>query len=268
MKPSVSFIGAGNVATHLAPALARMGYNIKGICSRTMKSADELAQKVLEAGERLPLTTNVIEQIPEAEVYIISVKDDALAGIAAAWPEKLRGGVVLHTAGSLPMKVIAETSPHYGVLYPLQTFTKDSTLNLKEITCFIEGCDEHSLSAAQQIAGDLFGHSRIMSSDERKVLHVAAVFACNFTNHMYALAYELLNAHKVDPQCLRPLIEATAHKLESTMPHDGQTGPARRGDETIVGKHLEMLSGNAELTEIYRLLSDSIMRRYKHNEEE
>lgn len=254
---SVSFVGAGNVATHLSQHLVRHGITIRSIFSRTLSSANTLAAKL---GYDIQ-TTDDLAQLVEADVYIISVKDDALPQIAAAWPAKLRSGVVLHTAGSIPMDVISTTSSHYGVLYPMQTFSKSNVVDFCKITCFVEGSDDTALHVANRLSRILFGNTQQLSSAERQHLHLAAVFACNFTNHMYALAYEILENHNVDPNCLRPLITETAEKISSLHPRAAQTGPASRCDEQVLNKHLDALVETPELQAIYRLLSQSIMNR-------
>lgn len=253
---SVTIVGAGNVATHLALALASRGVAVQGICSRTMASASALAHRVGA------VASDSLATMAEADVYLLAVKDDALAEIAASWPSARRGGVVLHTAGSIAMDVIAPATAHYGVLYPMQTFTKDNAVDYSRVTCFIEGNDEVSLATARSLSSMIFGRTEELSTADRQQLHLAAVFACNFTNHMYALAYEVLERHGIDPTCLQPLVEQTAHKLATTHPHDGQTGPARRHDHVVTDKHLQALSAAPELQHIYRLLSESIEQRY------
>lgn len=257
----VTFVGAGNVASHLAVALAGAGYTIAGVYSRTMASANALCERLGGVGQ-CPVGTDSLERLPVADVYIISVKDDALPNVVAAWPAHCRQGVVLHTAGSVAMDVVKGTSDHYGVLYPMQTFSKDKTVELSFVTCFVEGNDEVAENVARELGEAVFGHCQKLSSEGRQQLHMAAVFACNFSNHMYALAYELLEAHDIDPRCLLPLIAETAGKVATLHPHDGQTGPARRGDRAVVARHEAALADNPELQQIYNLLSESILRRY------
>lgn len=257
----IAVIGAGNVATHLAEALAGAGYTIAGVYSRTMASASALCERLCRVGQ-CPVATDSLERLPVADVYIISVKDDALPSVVAAWPSHCRRGVVLHTAGSVAVDVVRGASDHYGVLYPMQTFTKDKSVDFSRVTCFVEGNDEVSLRTAHELGGAVFGRCRTLSSEGRQQLHMAAVFACNFSNHMYALAYELLEAHGIDPQCLLPLIAETAGKVATMHPHDGQTGPARRGDRAVVARHEAALADDSELQQIYNLLSESILRRF------
>lgn len=256
---SVSIVGAGNVATHLASRLVQRGITIRSIYSRTLSSAKELVEKLNTDAT----ATDDLTQLLEADVYIIAVKDDALTQIAAIWPDNLRNGVVLHTAGSLPMDTIATTSEHYGVLYPMQTFSKYNAVDFNSVTCFVEGNDHIALQAANKLSAVLFGRTEQLTSAERQNLHLAAVFACNFTNHMYALAYEILEHHGIDPTVLRPLIDETAAKLSRMHPREAQTGPARRRDEQVVNKHLNALSDSPDLQRIYSVLTKNIVQLYK-----
>lgn len=271
--PTITFIGAGNVATHLATAFARAGFHIVCIYSRTMESGKALAEK-LDVEYNKPFVTNDIDAIKTADVYIISVSDNALESMVSSWPQKAHNGVVLHTAGSLPMEAIAATSEHYGVLYPIQTFTKDKAVDFNEITCFIEGNDAEAEQTIHKLASKITGNVQHLDSSRRQYLHLAAVFACNFSNHMYALAYEILEEHGIAPNCLLPLINETARKVANLHPHAGQTGPARRGDTSVMKKHLHTLLETTkgedgrpeELFDIYKTLSNSIIKRFNKSE--
>lgn len=263
--PTIALVGAGNVATHLAHAFARKGVEIRGVYSRTMASATALAESLHAASyaaAHLATPTDSLDLLADADVYILAVKDDALPHIAAAWPESKRGRVVLHTAGSVAMDVLAPAAEHYGVLYPMQTFTKTGTVDFSKITAFVEGSDAVALHALAELAQLIFGNCQPLSSADRQYLHLAAVFACNFVNHMYATAYDLLSHHGIDPSCLLPLIAETAQKVERTTPREAQTGPARRGDRNIVAKHAALLTDETDAATIYQTISDSIMRKY------
>lgn len=255
---TITFVGAGNLATHLAPALAAAGHQIVGIFSRTLTAAERLCQIVGQGSE----VTNDIASLTPADLYVISVTDTALSDIASAWPWHCRDGIVIHTSGSVPMNVLQSTGERYGVLYPMQTFSKDKTLSFIDIPCFIEGNNEEVLSKIYEVASGISNNVSELNSDDRRYLHMAAVFACNFSNHMVALAYEMLEQHHVEPKCLLPLIDETCIKLHHLHPHDGQTGPARRRDEGVISQHLEALKDNPELYDIYTFMSESISRRF------
>lgn len=256
----VCFIGAGNVATHLALTLACSQHEIVGVYSRTMISAETLIEKLASKGTNA-LATNRLEEIPDADVYIFSVKDQALASIVEIWPQSRRGGVALHTAGSLPMSAVASAAEHYGVLYPMQTFSKDKAMDFRSVTCFIESSDTVAETVTRTLVGALGSKCVVLASAERQYLHLAAVFACNFSNHMFALAYELLEQHGIEPECMKPLIAETAAKAAQIHPREGQTGPAQRGDEIVMNKHLAALRDTPDFQDMYRLISQSIMKR-------
>lgn len=254
----ITYIGAGNVATHLAPALAAAGHEVACVFSRTLESAELLASRVGPTCR----PTNVLDDILPADVYIISVRDDVLPDVASRWPQHCRGGVVVHTAGTLPMSLLEGVSEHYGVLYPMQTFSKNKHLNFQEIPCFIEGNDRTSVKAIKGLAESVSQKVTELSSADRRFLHLGAVFACNFANHMFALGYEILEQHGIDPSSLRPLIEETASKLRALPPHEGQTGPARRNDKAVIAAQMEALAETPELQNLYESVTKSIVGRF------
>lgn len=256
----IVIIGAGNVATHLALALANSQHRIVGVYSRTEASASALGQKLAQRSI-YTTTTSQLDSIPEADIYLISVKDAALAAVAEAWPTNRKSGVVLHTAGSLPMTAIASTSNHYGVLYPMQTFSKDKAMDFNSVTCFLEGSDAVAENAARMLGETLGSKCVALSSEDRQFLHLAAVFACNFSNHMYTLAYELLEHRGINPNCMQPLIAETVAKLTQMHPREGQTGPAQRADSNVMNKHLLALADTPDIQELYHLISLSIIKR-------
>lgn len=258
---TVAIVGAGRLATQLAPALQHAGHSIKAVYSRTLDAARELCQK-LTNNIHVQATDN-IETLPATDVYIVAVADHALPTILAAWPERAKGGVVIHTAGSMPMQLLESVSAHFGVLYPMQTFSKEKSVDFKNIHIYIESNDAVSEKITKDIAFSLSNHVEFLPSAGRKHLHLAAVIACNFTNHLYELAFEYLSSHGIQPQCLLPLIDETTEKLHKVLPHDGQTGPARRGDDKVIGEHLSMLEDTPQLRDIYRMLSESIIQHFR-----
>lgn len=256
---NIAFIGAGNLATNLAQALAGAGHNIVSVYSRTMQSAAALAEKMGAPS----IATDDIERVTTADVYIISVKDDAVESIVKRWPTKFGNCLVVHTSGTLHMHLISSTAKHYGVLYPLQTFSKNKAVDFSKITFFVEGNDEIAKSTIRTLASSISPLVSELSSEDRKHLHVAAVFASNFVNHTIALSYEILERHNIPTSALLPLIEETVSKLHTMHPHDGQTGPARRGDTKVMEAHLSELADSQELQTIYSILSKSISKRFK-----
>lgn len=255
---TITFVGAGNLASHLAPALARSGHEVICVYSRTMKSALELTERV---GQK-SYATDDLQQILPAEAYIISIKDDAIPEVVAAWPEHCRNGVIMHTSGTTGMDILNVAGEHIGVLYPMQTFSKNKSLDFNKIPCFIESNDKFSYSVVKKLADSISSNVSELDSTGRRMLHIGAVFACNFSNHLYALAYEILEKNCIDPKCLIPLIDETAAKLHHLHPHEGQTGPARRDDQLTISRHQEALEEQMELLNIYNTLTESIKIRF------
>lgn len=244
-------IGAGNVACHLASALHESGYEISQVFSRTEQSARSLAGQV--GGSH---TTDPAAIDPTADVYLYAVTDSVLPELAAriVAPDALH----LHTSGSTGMDVFARRARHYGVLYPLQTFSKSKPVCLPETNFFIEGNDDSARGKVRELASALSHHVQELDSTGRRRLHLAAVFACNFTNHLYEIAAELLAEAGIDFSVMLPLIDETTTKIKTLSPYEAQTGPAVRNDRNIIDKHLALLAAKRELATIYRLLTDDI----------
>ncbi len=252
----IVLIGAGNVAWHLGIGLCEKGHEIIQVFSRTEKSAKHLSERV----NARPITAQAAID-PAADVCLYAVSDDALPLLAARVnaPHALH----VHTSGSTDMNVLAGCANRYGVIYPLQTFTKDKPVRLSDIHFFIEGSDATSEEQIRRLALTLSGNVKHLSSAERLQLHVAAVFACNFTNHLYAVAAELMNDAGLNFDLLQPLIAETTGKIKLMPPTEAQTGPALRNDRHIINKHLTLLKGKRNLETIYRLLSDDIHTIYR-----
>lgn len=252
-KTSITFVGAGNVATHLSLALAAAGFVVRQVWSRTETSAEILAGKL-----GCPFTTNLLDVNLDSDVYIISVKDDVLEQIASTLLGGRDHALFLHTAGSMPMDVLK--SGRRGVLYPMQTFSKDKSVAFAEVPFFIETSVDDDLELVKTIATSLSQKVYVLKSEDRKYLHLAAVFCCNFANHCSALAARLLADHGIPFDVMLPLVDETAAKLHVLSPSEAQTGPAVRGDEVVMNRHLDILKADGEdtLSSIYKLLSDSI----------
>ncbi len=248
----IVLIGAGNLATHLGKALHAAGHDMVQVFSRTMQSAETLAS-LLDAE---PLT-DMAQVRDDADVYIFSVKDSALEQLIS----QLCGGekkVFLHTAGSMPMSVFRGKALHYGVLYPMQTFSKQREVDFSIIPCFIEANDEFALKQIEGLAGQISHRVYQLSSEDRKYLHLSAVFACNFANHCYAASQELLQQHGVPFDVMLPLIDETAAKVHGMTPKEAQTGPAVRYDENVIGKQIQLLENQPYFQKIYDCMSKSI----------
>lgn len=261
MKRSVQdtpivFIGAGNLATNLAKALYKNGFRIVQVYSRTKEAACALAQAV-EAG----YTTELSEVSKDARLYIVSLKDDAFVTLL---PEIVAGKedtLLVHTAGSIPMNVWEGKTSRYGVFYPMQTFSKQREVDFRVVPFFIESNSSEDTELLKAIASVLSEKVYEATSEQRRSLHLAAVFTCNFTNHMYALASELLKKYDLPFNAMLPLIDETARKVHELEPKQAQTGPAVRYDENVINKHLEMLAGEPEMQELYRLVLPATVRQ-------
>lgn len=250
---SIVFIGAGNLATNLAKALYRKGFRIVQIYSRTEESASTLALAV-EAEH----TTDLNTIARDAQLYIVSLKDAPFVELLPEIVAGKRDALWVHTAGSIPMSVWEGQADRYGVFYPMQTFSKQREVSFNEIPFFIESNSAEDTHSLKEIASALSERVYEVTSEQRKSLHLAAVFACNFTNHMYALAAGLLKKNQLPFEVMLPLIDETARKVHELEPRAAQTGPAVRYDENVINRHLEMLADEPEIQKMYRHISESI----------
>lgn len=250
----IALIGSGNVATHLGRALYHSEYKVEQVYSRSLVHANALADE-LECEAIVDLT-----QVVEADLYLISVKDDALPEVLQQLGKKK--GMVVHTSGTLPLNVLQTASDHTAVLYPLQTFSKHKDLDFLQIPLCIEANNEATFTLIAELANAISDHVVALDSEKRKALHVAAVFACNFSNHLYAIAESILKECGMNFDLLLPLINETAMKVRTQSPVQAQTGPARRKDQHIIQEHLQYLSVNPELRLLYEVLSKQITSKY------
>jgi predicted short-subunit dehydrogenase-like oxidoreductase (DUF2520 family) len=249
-------LGSGNVATHLASALKASGAELLQVYSKTLANAHALASV---------LNSQAIDHLQQlnrdADLYIVSISDDAIAEVI----RQLNGlrGMVVHTAGATPLSVFeGQGISRYGVLYPLQTFSKSRPVDFSTVPLCLEAGTKDDLETLHRLAANLSPLVYEVNSDDRKLLHLAAVFACNFSNHLYHLSASLLERKNLSFDLLRPLILETAAKVQSAIPYDVQTGPARRGDEATMNRHLALLQEEPALTDIYETLSKSIKKTY------
>jgi predicted short-subunit dehydrogenase-like oxidoreductase (DUF2520 family) len=252
---SVVLFGTGNVGSHLAKALINSGIELKQIYSRNPTHAEELATK-----KGVPPIWNLKEADTSADLWLISVSDDAISPIAESLPEY--NGIVAHTAGSIPIDILARFSKR-GVFYPFQTLSKNREIDYNEVPLLVEGSDADTVNKLLRLARILSVNVREADSSQRATLHIAAVFSCNFVNHLYTLSADLLEAGGLSFKYLVPLIKETTRKILHMSPRDAQTGPAIRDDKAVMQKHIEQLTGNTSLQEIYRLLSNDILQYHK-----
>lgn len=251
---NIVLIGAGNVATHFGKALINAGNKILQVYSRTQKSARKLAEKI-----HAEYTTDLHSLNTDADLYLISVTDNAVEELINNL--SLKNKLVIHTSGSIPMKILNRISENYGVLYPLQTFSKSRKVDFKNVPLCIEANNKDNLEKIRSLATGLSNHIYEVDSEQRNVLHLAAVFACNFPNFMYTIADKLLRDSNIDFDILRPLIKETAEKIQDMKPAEAQTGPAVRGDENIMLAHLEMLKDYPAYKKLYQIISEEIKEK-------
>ena len=252
----VVLIGAGNVAINLAGAMQKTE-KVKLIqyFSRTDRNDHYFPDSISRAKD--------LDTLEEADVYLIAVKDEAIEEVAS----KLSGknGLVLHTSGSIPLEALGANSRR-GVLYPVQTFSKDRKLDWKSIPLALETYSKEDMTLLRELASQLSDHIYEVDSKKRKKLHLAAVFANNFSNHMFALAQEICDENQLDFDLVKPLIEETGNKVMTISPAQAQTGPARRHDLSVLADQSGQLDSEKE--GIYNLLSESIASRYPKKKEE
>ena len=263
----ITVIGAGNVAWHLAPALENAGHRINEVVSRQLTHARQLVSLLYDARPRSDL--NVAKS--SSRLFLLTVPDDALPDVCSrlVLPEN---AIVVHTSGSFSLESLNQLMQLYsdipvktGVFYPLQTFSRQqSALDFEEIPLCIEASDPETEVALVAMGQEISSIVYLVSSAERRVLHLAAVFACNFTNHLLTIASDLTEAHDLEFDLLRPLIRETFRKaLAANDPAEIQTGPARRNDQKTINTHRAMLNSQPRLQEIYELMTESIRGRYK-----
>ena len=248
----VVIIGSGNVATSLAHGLAAH-CQVAQIYSRTLAHAQTLASAI----DCPHAIDDLQDLLADADAYIIAVKDDAIADIITSTADN--GALWIHTSGSKPIDLFAGRREHYGVLWPMQSFSREIVATLDDVHFFAEASDESTLADLMALGHLMSRHVIEADSVKRRQLHVASVFSCNFANHMWTLASEVLHDADLPFEAMLPLIRTTVDKLDRLSPFQSQTGPAARHDHQVIDSHLAMLDGDKR--ELYRMLSDSIMNR-------
>jgi predicted short-subunit dehydrogenase-like oxidoreductase (DUF2520 family) len=256
---NISFIGSGNLAWHLAPTLDNVGFVVKEVYSRNPLHAKHLTERLYQAEVKATLDFST----SDSTLFIIAVSDDAIKSIAQEiiLPDE---AILVHTSGSQPLSELEfSATANIGVFYPLQTFSKQKKVDFKNTPIFIESNNEETEEALMLIGKSISNQVRKIGSQERQALHVAAVFASNFTNHMLAISKGIMLQNGLDYDWLKPLILETIQKSLNLDPESTQTGPAKRGDLEILDKHLEFLKEDKGVAEIYKIISQHIVDRYQ-----
>jgi predicted short-subunit dehydrogenase-like oxidoreductase (DUF2520 family) len=246
----IVLIGAGNLATNLGKALFSAGHDFVQVYSRTMESASTLA--TLVGGSP---TTDLNNLNSNADVYIISVKDGVMAELIPQVCKGRENKLFIHTAGSMPLDIFQGMALHYGVLYPMQSFSKEKEVDFSNIPCFVEANDESSAFNIETLAKSISNRVSELNSEDRKYLHLAAVFACNFTNLCYTISSYILESHHIPFDVMLPLIDETADKVHLLRPIDAQTGPAVRYDRNVIRNQSSMLKNNPLVKDLYERMS-------------
>jgi predicted short-subunit dehydrogenase-like oxidoreductase (DUF2520 family) len=247
----IIIIGAGNVATQLALAFRKAGHTIVQIFNRSGESGEQLAKTVGAS------FTADAKQLLEADIYLIAVKDDAIADVASQL--KLGNKVVAHTSGTKTKELLSFSSSNYGIFYPLQTMTKLSKVDFAGVPLLIEGSNAETLHVLEELAVTISEEIHHVNEEQRQWIHVAAVFANNFSNHMLAVSQKLLEQHGLDFKILQPLILKSMENLKQYSPAQLQTGPAARKDKLTIKRHLELLESDKKLQNLYKVITESII---------
>ena len=248
----ITLIGSGNVAQHLIKAFAKSEVvEIVQVFSRKKETLASLID--------FDKIVNDYESLKEADLYIIAVSDKAISEVSKQLPFQNR--VVVHTSGAASLDVL-DPKNRKGVFYPLQTFSKNKEIEFSNIPMCLEAENTFDFRVLETVAKSISNAVFAINSDQRKALHVAAVFVNNFTNHLYQIGQEICDEHKVPFEVLKPLIQETAEKINTLTPIDAQTGPAKRNDTATIEAHEAFLSNKNYLT-IYKTLTQSIQHNGK-----
>ncbi len=256
----IVIIGAGNLATQLGLNLKQRGSDVVQIYSHTEASA-----KVLSELLQVPYTTDITTILSQADIYLYAIKDDILPEIVKQMP--IQAGLHAHTAGSIDVSVFKGIKENFGVFYPMQTFSKNKKVDFSEIPIFIEANTDVNLQILRDFAAQLSDNVIDCDSKQRMALHLAAVFSCNFINHLFHIANNILQENELDFKLMLPLINETIEKLRFLSPSEAQTGPAVRNDQTIMKKHMDYLKNMHEEKKIYKILSENILKLREKNYE-
>ena len=258
-SPQIVMIGAGNVGYHLGQALFKAGFSIKQVYSRTIEHAKRLSEKI--AAQHCTLISEIDT---EADLYLLAVPDDQIITVAQQLNGVLSSEALLaHCSGATPGAVLADFFPNYGVFYPLQSFSVDQVIDFQEIPVCVFANRQAAQQQLAEIAAKISQQVHLINDEQRAILHVAAVFVNNFSNYLFHVGQDILEKEAISFELLKPLIKNTAEKILDNSPKAMQTGPARRGDQATIQRHLDFLEKHPNYQKIYQLLSQGISDNYK-----
>ena len=257
----ITIIGTGNVSSHITPALQRAGHKIVGVTGRDNEKTETFAKTHKTKAFATP------QELPESDMVILAVTDDSIVKVASQLTVR-KETIVVHTSGATPMSSLGRASSHIGVLYPCQTFTTGDKIEMAKTPFMIEGSDQETESVLMKLAGEISDITPVRgTSEQRKALHVAAVFASNFTNHMIYRAERILAGNGMKLGIMEQLVEQTMKKAFRMGPYAAQTGPARRNDMETIKRHQELISDDKEAKAIYDIMTESIKTTYANRDE-
>jgi len=251
-------IGSGNVAWHLAPALENAGYKVVSVYSQNLSNAKALTKRLYEAS---PISSLDFSNSP-ATLFILAVSDDAIEDVAKEiiLPDD---AIVVHTSGSKSLNMLGYVpTEHIGVFYPLQTFSKAKRVDFTNIPILIESDNSFTKKTLLKLGQQLSSSVHHVASEDRQALHVSAIFACNFTNHLLSISEKILTEKGLDFALLKPLITETINKSLAIGPKNAQTGPAVREDFDTLEKHMIYLEEHEEYADIYKMMTQNIIDTY------
>ena len=247
----IVIIGSGNVAYHLAKAFTQNNIEVSQIFGRNEVELNKISEEL-----NIPYST---KDLDDADLYLISVSDSAVEQVSDLI--KTEKALVAHTSGSLPIETL-NGDYRKASFYPLQTFSKTKNLEYSKIPFFIEAENQIDEKSLFELASLISDHVETSDYEKRKYIHLTAVFACNFVNHLFARAKEISDSQDLDFNYFIPLIDETVEKIHHLEPKLAQTGPAVRGDERVLKLHEELIT-NEEHLKIYQLMNESIKKMYQ-----
>lgn len=249
----IAVIGSGNIGLQLMHVFRPLVNELYAVSHNLLECND--ADYIFDHHEKLP--TNL-------DVYIIAVQDAKIGSVAATL--QVDQGIVVHTAGSVPMEIFDPYFEHYGIIYPFQSIRKNHELQVDEIPLLLEASDDESFEILKDLCESTGYPCEAVNSEARKHIHLAGVFASNFPNILYRIAYEIVEKQGINPTILIPLIKETAMRLENGHPAEFQTGPAIRNDRETLQEHLELTEKNESWNKVYRELTNLILKQNGHEQ--
>jgi len=260
-SPKIVLIGAGNVGFHLGKRFHECGLKILQVFSRKKTKATKLAKAI----GAIPIS-NLDQLNITADIYIVAVHDSAIESVGLQISKKVSDKLIVHTSGATPSTVFKGVFKNYGVFYPLQTFSISRAIDFENIPICIDSSRKKNRIFLTNLANQISSKVYPIDDKQRSILHVAAVFVNNFANHLFHIGQDIVKQENIDFDLLRPLILETALKVQKHNAKDMQTGPAKRGDQDTIDRHLSYLKQHPSYKELYKQLTQSINPSLKIND--